>query len=107
MTRQPAISVAVQYSTGGVRERIDAALRDCGKDFDRLTPADFASFEDFHSLGRIGTAALLEAAHVTAADHVLDAGSGIGGTARLLAAEHGCQGPRLTSPTNTATPPGG
>lgn len=91
MTRQPAISVAAQYSTGGVRERIDAALRDCGKDFDRLTPADFASFEDFHSLGRIGTAALLEAAHVTAADHVLDAGSGIGGTARLLAAEHGCQ----------------
>lgn len=91
MTRQPAISVAAQYSTGGVRERIDAALRDAGKDFDRLTPADFASFEDFHSLGRIGTAALLEAAHVTAADHVLDAGSGIGGTARLLAAEHGCR----------------
>ena len=91
MTRQPAISVAAQYSTGGVRERIDAALRDAGKDFDRLTPAYFASFEDFHSLGRIGTAALLEAAHVTAADHVLDAGSGIGGTARLLAAEHGCR----------------
>ena len=88
---QRAISAATQYATGGVRERIDTALRDARKDFDRLAPADFASFEDFHSLGRLGTAALLEAAHVIAADHVLDAGSGIGGTARLLAAEHGCR----------------
>jgi SAM-dependent methyltransferase len=50
-----------------------------------------ASFEHFHSLGRTGTTALLEAAHVTAADHVLDAGTSIGGTARLLAAEYGCR----------------
>jgi SAM-dependent methyltransferase len=94
MTGEAALSAAAQYGTGGVRERIDAGLRGNGKDFDALTAADFAAglapFEDFHSLGRIGTAALLEAAHVTAADHVLDAGSGIGGTSRLLAAEHGC-----------------
>ena len=86
---------AAQYATGGVRERIEAALRSAGKDFDALTPADLAaglaSFEHFHSLGRLGTVALLEAAHVTAADRVLDAGSGIGGTSRLLAAEHGCR----------------
>ena len=70
-------------------------MRGAGKDLDALTPADLAgglaSFEHFHSLGRTGTTALLEAAHVTAADHVLDAGSSIGGTARLLAAEHGCR----------------
>jgi SAM-dependent methyltransferase len=95
MTGRPAISAAAQYAVGGVRTRIEAALRAAGKDFDALTPADLAaglaSFEHFHSLGRLGTVALLEAAHVTAADRVLDAGSSIGGTARLLAAEHGCR----------------
>jgi sarcosine/dimethylglycine N-methyltransferase len=95
MTGQPAVGTVAQYAVGGVRERIEAALRGAGKDFDTLTPADLAgglaSFEHFHSLGRTGTTALLEAAHVTAADHVLDAGSSIGGTARLLAAEHGCR----------------
>ena len=95
MTGRPAISAAAQYAAGGVRERIEAALRAAGKDFDALTPGDLeaglASFEHFHSLGRLGTVALLEAAHVTAADRVLDAGSSIGGTSRLLAAEHGCR----------------
>jgi SAM-dependent methyltransferase len=94
MTGQPAVGALAQYAVGGVRERIEAALRGAGKDFDALTPADLAgglaSFEHFHSLGRTGTTALLEAAHVTEADRVLDAGTSIGGTARLLAAEHGC-----------------
>jgi SAM-dependent methyltransferase len=95
MTGQSGVGAAAQYAVGGVRDRIEAALRGAGKDFDALTPADLAgglaSFEHFHSLGRTGTTALLEAAHVTAADHVLDAGSSIGGTSRLLAAEHGCR----------------
>ena len=79
-----------QYAVGGTRTRIEAALRAAGKDLDDLQPSDFATFEDFHSLGRLGTVSLLQAAGVTATDRVLDAGSGIGGTARLLAAEHGC-----------------
>jgi SAM-dependent methyltransferase len=95
MTGQSAVGAAAQYAVGGVRERIETALRAAGKDLDALSHADLAgglaSFEHFHSLGRTGTTTLLEAAHVTAADHVLDAGSSIGGTARLLAAEHGCR----------------
>ncbi|MDT5020500.1 MAG: sarcosine/dimethylglycine N-methyltransferase [Mycobacterium sp.] len=95
MTGQPAAGAAAQYAVGGVRERIESALRSAGKDLDALSPADLASgltsFEHFHSLGRIATTALLEAAHVTATDRVLDAGSSIGGTSRLLAAEHGCR----------------
>src|SRR5277367_4740389 len=95
MTGRPAVSAATQYAAGGVRERIEAALRSAGKDFDALTPGDLAgglaSFEHFHSLGLPGTTALIEAAHVTAADHVLDAGSSVGGTARLLAADYGCR----------------
>ena len=46
--------------------------------------------EDFHSLGRIATAQLIQLAEVRGEDRVLDAGTGIGGTARLLAAEIGC-----------------
>ncbi len=88
------MTAAEQYTVGGVRERIETALRVAGKNLDALSPIDLAgglaSFEHFHSLGRTGTTALLEAARVDAADRVLDAGSSIGGTARLLAAEHGC-----------------
>jgi ubiquinone/menaquinone biosynthesis C-methylase UbiE len=47
--------------------------------------------EDFHSLGRLATAALVDLAQITARDRVLDAGTGIGGTARLIAAERGAR----------------
>ena len=43
--------------------------------------------EDFHSLGRLATATLIDLAQVTDTDRVLDAGTGIGGTARLIAAQ--------------------
>ena len=84
-------NTTAQYAVGGVRERIDTALRQAGKDFGALTAADFVTFEDFHSLGRVGTTSLLAAAQAASTDHVLDAGSGIGGTARLLATEYGCR----------------
>ena len=66
-------------------------MRGTGRDFSALTADDFVAFEDFHSLGRIGTTSLLTAANIAGTDHVLDAGSGIGGTARLLATEYGCR----------------
>ena len=84
-------NTTAQYAVGGVRDRIDTALRQAGKDFGALTAADFVTFEDFHSLGRVGTTSLLAAAQAVSNDHVLDAGSGIGGTARLLAAGYGCR----------------
>ncbi len=84
-------NTTAQYAVGGVRDRIDTALRQAGKDFGALTAADFVTFEDFHSLGRVGTTSLLAAAQAASNDHVLDAGSGIGGTARLLAAGYGCR----------------
>jgi SAM-dependent methyltransferase len=79
------------YSTGLTRESIERALREAGKDPDGLSPADLAPLEDFHSLGRVATSQLIELAGVSAEDRVLDAGTGIGGTARLLAAEVGCR----------------
>ncbi len=79
-----------QYATGLTRENIESALREAGKNPRRLSPADLAPLEDFHSLGRIATVQLIQLAGVSAGDRVLDAGTGIGGTARMLAAEAGC-----------------
>jgi sarcosine/dimethylglycine N-methyltransferase len=80
-----------QYSTGLARPHIEEALLAAGKDLDRLQPADLSPLEDFHTMGRIATAALAELAEVASTDRVLDAGSGIGGTARYLADHYRCK----------------
>jgi SAM-dependent methyltransferase len=83
--------IGAQYATGLSRQSIERALIAAGKDIDHLAPADLGPLEDFHTLGRIATGQLAELARITRSDRVLDAGSGIGGTARFLAATYGCQ----------------
>jgi sarcosine/dimethylglycine N-methyltransferase len=83
--------VAAQYSTGLSRKSIERALIAAGKDPGNLTPADLGALEDFHTLGRIATQQLAELAKVTSEDTVLDAGCGIGGTARFLASQYQCR----------------
>jgi len=83
--------VAGQYGRADLRERIGAALVAAGRDPDRLTVDDTAPIDEFHTLGRAATGALAEAAGITAADHVLDVGAGLGGAARYLADRHGCR----------------
>ncbi|WP_406816951.1 SAM-dependent methyltransferase [Mycobacterium sp. M23085] len=83
-------TIANQYATGLSRNNIERALLDAGKDLDHLTPADLGPLEDFHTMGRFATAQLLELAGITGESRVLDAGSGIGGTARYLADHYGC-----------------
>jgi sarcosine/dimethylglycine N-methyltransferase len=77
------------YATGLTRSNIERALAAAGKQADALQPSDLAMLEDFHTLGRLATAALVDLAQINATDRVLDAGTGIGGTARLIAAERG------------------
>lgn len=74
--------ISAQYATGLSRQAIEQALLVAGKDIEHLTPADLGTLEDFHTLGRIATAQLAELAAITSQDRVLDAGAGIGGTAR-------------------------
>ena len=94
--------VTGQYSTGRSRRGIEQALLGvvgggeqalaaAGLDPGSLRPADLGALEDFHTMGRIATAQLAQLAGVSRKDVVLDAGSGIGGTARFLAAQHGCR----------------
>jgi sarcosine/dimethylglycine N-methyltransferase len=78
------------YTTGMSRTNIEEALRATGKNPSAIQPSDLAALEDFHTLGRLATTQLAQLAGVTPQDRVLDAGTGIGGTARFLVAEHGC-----------------
>jgi SAM-dependent methyltransferase len=80
-----------QYSTGLSRRSIERALTEAGKDLANLTPADLAPLEDFHTMGRFATGQLVELTGVTRQSRVLDAGSGIGGTARYVADHYGCR----------------
>jgi sarcosine/dimethylglycine N-methyltransferase len=83
--------ISAQYTTGLSRQGSEKGLLDAGKDMEHLTPADLGMLEDYHTLGRIATTQLAELSRITGQDRVLDAGTGIGGTARFLAAAYGCQ----------------
>ena len=84
------IQIEAQYSTGASRQTIEQALVAAGKDLAHLRPADLALLEDFHTMGRIATAQLADLVEITPSDEVLDAGSGIGGTARYVAEHSRC-----------------
>ena len=77
--------VDTQYSTGVSRQGIERALLAAGLDLGHLQPADLAPLEDFHTMGRIATHQLVDLLDLTREHHVLDAGSGVGGTARFVA----------------------
>jgi sarcosine/dimethylglycine N-methyltransferase len=84
-------TIDTQYSTGVSRQGIERALVAAGLDIAHLQPADLALLEDFHTMGRIATHQLLDLLDVTSDHHVLDAGSGVGGTARFVADRFGCR----------------
>jgi SAM-dependent methyltransferase len=85
------MSLDQQYATGLSRDRIGDALVAAGLDLGDLQRSDLAPLEDFHTMGRIATSQLAELAQIDRSDDVLDAGSGIGGTARYLADQFGCR----------------
>jgi sarcosine/dimethylglycine N-methyltransferase len=80
-----------QYSAGDSRRNIEDALVAAGKSLHDLQPADLALLEDFHTLGRFATSRLVDLAGLGPDTAVLDAGSGIGGTARCIADRFGCR----------------
>jgi ubiquinone/menaquinone biosynthesis C-methylase UbiE len=85
-----AESIERHYGRGHILDSIVAALRAEAKDPARLVPTDLASVDEFHVRGREATLELAQRAHVRAGQRVLDVGCGLGGSARHLAAEHGC-----------------
>ena len=83
-------SVEAHYGQPNLSTVILDALQNAGKDINALTREDLHSFDQFHSGGLLGTKELASLAGITEGMKVLDVGSGIGGPARLLGGDYGC-----------------
>lgn len=83
--------VSRHYGIGGLLERIRAGLRQAGVDPERATAADLKPVDEFHIGGAAATEELLAQVPLDPHMAVLDIGSGIGGTARLIAGRTGAR----------------
>jgi len=83
--------VARHYGHAGLLETILGGVKAAGGNPEKPTIADLAPVDEFHTAGRDATLQLFEMLAPKSHWHVLDAGCGLGGTARALATEHGCQ----------------
>lgn len=77
--------IARHYATGGITDRILAALETAGVARERVTPADLKPVDEFHIGGAQATRDLIGSLDIRSGDRVLDIGSGLGGTARMVA----------------------
>lgn len=78
------------YGVTDLGDELLDALEAAGKNVDALTRDDIASFDEFHIRGLEATRELADLAEVEDHSRVLDVGCGIGGPARTLASELGC-----------------
>jgi ubiquinone/menaquinone biosynthesis C-methylase UbiE len=79
------------YAPSNIDAAVSAALTALYNNDATLTIENLAGLDQFHTGGIQATRALAKRAAITASDHVLDVGGGLGGPARLLAQEIGCQ----------------
>ncbi|MEM7641309.1 MAG: class I SAM-dependent methyltransferase [Pseudomonadota bacterium] len=81
--------VARHYTTDGLMDRIDAALRALGADPDHPTFDDLKPVDEFHTGGIEATTHLLDQLDITPDMVVADLGCGLGGTARHIVHRYG------------------
>ena len=80
-------AVAAHYDVGDLLEKIDAGLAALGVAPDEATVETLAPVDEFHTAGRITTLKAIDLSGIAKGGALLDAGSGLGGTARALAEE--------------------
>ena len=72
-------------------DRILKAMAAAGIDTERVAPEQLAPIDEFHIGGRAATIHAVAKMGLTADDHVLDVGCGIGGATRYIASTIGCR----------------
>lgn len=82
--------ISRHYGSAGLPDRILSALEQAGKSLKSLTVEDLAPLDQFHTRGLDATRELIAFAGAKPGWRVLDVGSGLGGPARVLAAEKNC-----------------
>ncbi|CAN5537377.1 class I SAM-dependent methyltransferase [soil metagenome] len=85
------LTVEEHYGSNPLRDRVNEALDLAGITADRMSWSDLAPVDQFHTRGLIATKELASALAIRAGASLLDVGSGIGGSARYLAATFGCK----------------
>lgn len=83
--------ISRHYARGDLLEAIIAGVEEMGKAPETVTMDDLAPVDEFHIGGRVASRDFLGQLTITADDHVLDVGCGIGGASRFTAKEYGCR----------------
>jgi len=83
-------SINAHYGDIELRPRIFNSLVNAGKDVNTLSREDIFTFDEFHIRGREATRDLAKLAKLGKGMKALDLGCGLGGPARTLASEFGC-----------------
>ncbi|HZJ25816.1 MAG TPA: methyltransferase domain-containing protein [Acidimicrobiia bacterium] len=84
-------AVAHHYHLGDLEDVIMAGIAAAGLEVTALSAADLTPVDEFHLGGAAATSDLTSQLGLTDAVCLLDVGCGIGGPARHVAAEHGCE----------------
>ena len=77
-------AVTSHYTQPDLLSAIEAAIAKAGKSPETVTIDDLAPADEFHIGGRVATEHLFDQLGLTATDHVLDIGCGIGGPSRAV-----------------------
>jgi ubiquinone/menaquinone biosynthesis C-methylase UbiE len=83
--------VAAHYGTLSLLGRVDEALMNAGLNADTLHWSELAPLDQFHVRGLAATKELAAQLPIHSGATLPDVGSDLGGPARFLAANHGCQ----------------
>jgi SAM-dependent methyltransferase len=89
--RSDAPATNAYWGRDDLERTILAALAAAGKNTDALTVDELAPADQFHSGGKGATERLARLARLEPGMRVLDVGGGLGGPARVLAAQFGCR----------------
>ena len=81
--------VARHYTTSGLLDRIDAALKQAGADPAHPTFDDLSPVDEFHTGGIEATTHLIDQLEISSDSIVVDLGCGLGGTARHIVHRYG------------------